>query len=122
MASKKSLVVLSFLILSFIAGIAGQYFYPGMDFSPADIWLLPVFALLIFIWYRFDSEQHSYRRSPWLNVCIIAIAILALPYYFFRSRGLKGGSIATAVMLLVFVLSGALTAAGQYTAYYGLQS
>ena len=118
----KSWVVLGFLALSFIAGFAGQYFYPGMDFAPTDIWLLPVFALLLFLWYRIDSEERSYRRSPWLNVCVIAIAILALPYYFFRTRGLKGGSIATVTMLLVFVLSGVLTVAGQYAAYYGLQS
>jgi len=118
----KSWVVLAFLGLSFIAGVAGQYFYPGMEFSPVDMWFLPGFAFLLFIWYRIDSEQRSYKRSPWLNVCIIAVAIIALPYYFFRSRGLKGGALATSAMLLVFVLGGALTTAGQYSAYYGLQS
>ena len=118
----KTSVVLGFLALSFVAGVVGQYFYPGMDFAPTDIWLLPAFALLLFLWYRIDSEHRSYRRSPWLNVCVIAIAIIALPYYFFRSRGFKGGAIASMIMLLMFVLSGALTVAGQYVAYYGLQS
>ncbi|CAN7562656.1 hypothetical protein LJR143_003918 [Pseudoxanthomonas sp. LjRoot143] len=120
--ASKIWVLLGFLGLSFIAGVVGQYYYPGVEFSPVDIWLLPVFAFLLFLWYRIDSEQRSYRRSPWLNASIIAVAIIALPYYFFRSRGLKGGAFATTAMLLVFVLSGVLTVAGQYSAYYGLQS
>ena len=120
--ASKPLAVLGFLVLSFISGIAGQYFYPGMDVAPTDLWLLPAFVFLIFIWYRVDSTQRSYRRSPWLNVSIVLIAIIALPYYFFRSRGFKGGLIATLVMLLVFVLSSVLTIAGQYLAYYVLQS
>lgn len=120
--TSKTWIVLGFLALSFIVGIVGQYYYPSMEFSPADMWCLPIFALLLFFWYRIDSEQRSYKRSPWLNVCIIGAAIIALPYYFIRSRGLKGGVLATGAMLLLFLLSGALTAAGQYSAYYGLQN
>lgn len=120
--ASESWIVVSFLVLSFFAGVAGQSMYPGMDFAPTDIWLLPVFALQLFLWYRIDSDQRSYKRSPWLNVCVMAIALFALPYYFFRSRGFKGGLIASGAMLLVFLASGALTAAGQHAVYYGLQS
>lgn len=50
-----------------------------------------------------------------------ATSIIALPYYFFRSRGFKHGALATAVMLLAIIFFGALEAAGQYTAYHVLQ-
>lgn len=120
--TSKTWVLVAFLVLSFVVGVVGQYYYPGMDLSPADMWFLPVFAFLVFLWYRIDSEQRSFKRSPWLNIGVIAIAIIALPYYFFRSRGFKGGALATFLMLLVFIFSGALTVAGQFSAYYGLQS
>lgn len=120
--TSKMWLVFGFLALSFAAGVLGQYYYPGMEVSPADIWLMPAFAFLLFLWYRIDSEQRSYRRTPWLNVMIIAVAVIALPYYFVRSRGVKGGMLATVAMLLVAVLGAALTVAGQYSAYYGLQS
>lgn len=120
--SSKTWVLVAFLVLSFFAGVAGQYYYPGMEFSPIDMWLLPVFAFLLFLWYRIDSAQRSFKRSPWLNAGVIGIAIIALPYYFFRSRGFRGGALATFLMLLVFILSGVLTLAGQFSAYYGLQS
>ena len=118
----KMWIVLGFLALSFVAGVLGQYYYPGMEVSPADIWLMPAFAFLLFLWYRIDSGQRAYRRSRWLNVMIIAVAVIALPYYFVRPRGVKRGMLATAAMLPVAVLGAALTVAGQYSAYYGLQS
>jgi len=117
----KPLVVVALAALSFASGAAGQYFYPGQDVSPVDLWVLPGFAFLIFWWYRLDSSQAGYKRTPWLNVGVIAVAALALPYYFFRSRGLKRGSLATLAMLGAIVASGLLTLGGQYTASIGLQ-
>jgi hypothetical protein len=117
----KAWMLLGFLCTSFVAGGVGQYAYLGMEVSPVDMWLLPVFSFLLFFWYRIDAGQHGYRRSPWLNVCVIAVALIALPYYFFRSRGFKGGAAATVLMLAFFTLSGAVSMAGQYAAYYGLQ-
>jgi len=118
----KAWVVLCILALSFIAGAAGQYFYPFMNFPPTDIWMILFFAILLFLWYRIDSEQRSYKRSPWLSSCILGIPILGLPYYLFRSRGFKGGLVACVVMLLVSALSVVLMVAGQYAVYYGQQS
>lgn len=43
-------------------------------------------SLLVFWWYRTDSTLRSYRRSPLLNVAVVAIGILAVPYYLLRSR------------------------------------
>lgn len=118
----KSWAITGFMALSFIAGALGQYLYPGKDYPPTDLWLLPAFTLLIFLWYRADTEQKAIKRSPWLNISIIALAVLALPIYFFRTRGFKGGLIATIGMLAYLFLSGALTGLGQYAIDYGLQS
>jgi hypothetical protein len=51
-----------------------------------------LFSFLCFCWYRIDSEAHLYRRSRWLNVGIVMLAIVAVPYYIARSRpaGQKG--------------------------------
>ena len=118
----KQLAVLGLAALSFASGAAGQYLYPGQNVSPVDLWVLPGFAFLIFWWYRLDSSQAGYKRTPWLNVGVIAIAALALPYYFFRSRGFKRGSLATLVLFGAIAASGLLTLGGQYATYLGLQS
>ncbi|MGY0653075.1 hypothetical protein ACW7GZ_14690 [Luteimonas sp. A537] len=117
----QTIAVVLFGVLSFATGAVGQLMYPGLDLSPVDLWTMPVFLLLVFWWYRLDTTQLGYRRTPWLNVGVIAVAVLALPYYFFRSRGLKRGLLATIIMLAVFIGSGLLTFVGQ-TAARGLQS
>lgn len=118
----KHKVLVSIAVVSFLAGVAGQYFYPGQEVTPVDLWVIPVFALLIFWWYRLDTAQLGYKRTPWLNVAVIAIAALALPYYFFRSRGFKRGALATFALLGALVVSGFLTFVGQCATYFGLQS
>ena len=118
----KSLLLLALAAASFASGAIGQYLYPGYEASPVDLWFLPVFALLIFWWYRMDTIQTGYRRSPWLNIAVIGIAFLALPYYFFRSRGFKRGALATVGMVGALLLSGLLTLGGQHAMYLGLQS
>jgi len=90
--------------------------------SPIEFLFLGFAAFLIFAWYRLDTEERGYHRSPLLNVAVIALAILALPYYFFSSRGIKGGFVALGLFVLAFVAAGVLTVIGQYTTYYVLQN
>ena len=45
-----------------------------------------LFSLLTFTWFWLDSEARAYKRSPLLNVAIIALTVLAVPYYLLRSR------------------------------------
>ena len=120
--SPKSVLLSALAVASFVSGALDQYFYPGDQFPPTALAFTVVGIFLIFAWYRLDSNQVGYRRSPWLNVGVIALAIVALPFYFFRSRGAKRGTIATGMMLLAYIASGAPTVAGSYAAYYGLQS
>ena len=81
----------------------------------------PVGVFLVFLWYRFDTDAMNYRRSPLLNVAVVALALVALPYYFFRSRGFTRGLLASAMFLLVFAAYSLLQMAGETTvsAWYG---
>ena len=119
--SPKSIVLVAGAALSLVAGAVAQYFYPYAESSPVDVCFTVLGVILIFSWYRLDTTQTGYRRSPWLNVAVIAIALLGIPYYLFRSRGLKRGLVATGLFLLTIVSSGILTALGG-AAVYGLQS
>jgi hypothetical protein len=48
----------------------------------------PSIAALVFIfmWLHYDSERHTYKRSPLMNIGIAAVGIVAIPVYLFRSR------------------------------------
>lgn len=59
--------------------------------------LLPLLSMLAlsylsFFWYRLDSDERGYRRNPWLNTGVVALGMVAIPYYLARSRprGQKG--------------------------------
>lgn len=45
-----------------------------------------IFSLLIFIWYWFDSQVRGFQRTVGLNVAVVAVAFIAIPFYLFRSR------------------------------------
>src|SRR5262249_2318100 len=48
----------------------------------------------IYWWYYVDKQERQFRAGPLLNVGVIALAAIALPVYFIRSRGWKRGGIA----------------------------
>jgi hypothetical protein len=117
----KRLVLLACAVASFLSGAADQFFYPGRAQTPIDFWLIIVFAPLIFAWYRLDTDQHDYRRTPLLSLGVVAMAAIVLPFYFFRSRGARGGFVALALFILALFGSGVLTLAGEYAIYYAVQ-
>ena len=120
--SSKTLVLLMLAAASLLSGVVDQYFYPGQELPPTAIAFAVVAAFLIFWWYRLDSSQLGYRRSPWLNIGVVALPIIALPYYFFRTRGAKRGAAYSFVTLVAFIFIGVLAVAGAYATYYGLQA
>jgi hypothetical protein len=107
---------------SFASGAANQYLYPGQAMPPSGTWFALLSAVLIFLWYRVDTGQRGYSRSIWLNLAVAALALAALPYYFFRSRGPRRGLIATGLFILAVIACGCLSTAGQYVIWYGVQS
>jgi hypothetical protein len=56
---------------------------------------------LLYWWYHVDKHERNYDAGPLMNAGVIAVAVIALPVYFIRSRGWKRGAIATAIGFLV---------------------
>jgi hypothetical protein len=93
----------SLTTLGFIYGVLWVYFYRG-DGAPQVVVVIGILiSITVFIWFREDAFARFYNRSPFLNVAVIALPIVAVPFYLFRSRGFKGGIVATLVGLLIFV-------------------
>lgn len=44
-----------------------------------------VMSGVIFAWYYLDSEARSFPRSKWLNIAVVGVALVAIPYYVARS-------------------------------------
>jgi len=109
----KSALLLALAMFSFLSGAAGQHYYPDQVFSPADIVFTIVGTLLIYYWFRIDAAEHLYRRSALLNVGVVTLCVVALPYYLLRSRGGKRGAAAIGLFALCVLASTALDYAGQ---------
>lgn len=117
---RKSIVLVAGAVLALVAGMAAQYCYPTAESSPVDVVVTLLGALLIFSWYHLDSTRAGYRRSKVLNIAVILIAIIALPYYFFRSRGAKRGLVATGLFLLTLLGFVLLSFVGQLIVHFGV--
>ncbi len=117
-SDNRVIVLISLAVIGFAEGLARQLLAPGQPFAQADLPFVILTAGLVFTWYRMDSRRCGYRRSPVLDVMVVAIAILALPYYFFRSRGLVGGLRATGLLVLAGIGYSVLQFCGETAAYY----
>lgn len=83
-------------LLVFTALIGGVRAYLDAQRIPEPIVWVVISTLLssvcVFAWYYYDSTALNYARSFWLNISMVFIALLAVPYYLLRSRpkGQKG--------------------------------
>ena len=57
---------------------------------------------LIYWWYHCDKIERQYQAGKWLNVGVVALAVVAVPIYLFQSRGAKGGALATVLFVVAF--------------------
>jgi hypothetical protein len=69
---------------------------------------------LIFWWYHVDKREHDYQAGPLMNGGIVAVAIVALPIYFVRTRGWKRGAVATLLALGIFAILLGLSELGEW--------
>jgi hypothetical protein len=98
-------IALSIAVLGFIYGAVWVFFYRS-DGEPETVAIFGILlTVAVFVWFREDATAHSFRRSPILNMAVIGLPIIAVPFYLFRSRGLKGGALATSVAFLIFAAS-----------------
>ena len=58
-----------------------------------------VSLVVLFWWYHVDKQERNYRAGPLMNGGVLALAIIALPVYFIRSRGWQKGAIAIGLAL-----------------------
>lgn len=95
------------LLLLYIAALSGMTSYLDSRGIAEPQWSVVVTSimasLLVFWWYWADSTSKSYRRSPLLNVAIVAVGFLAVPYYLLRSRE-EGRRLRAFARMLGFVL------------------
>lgn len=118
----KLLVLAALAVCAFAQGAVGQFLTPGQIYAKSDLVFSLAGALLVFLWYRLDAAERSYRRSPWLDVGVVGLGLVALPYYFFRTRGARGGFLALFVFAGCIFVWGVIAMAGEYSTYYGLQA
>jgi hypothetical protein len=122
MKNPKLITLVLILLAGFADGVSHQLTAPSDAFGPSDIVFTVIATLLIFMWYRFDSDEKSYRRTPFLSVAIVAVSFVALPYYFWKSRGFRRGSVAVGLFIVCCATYLVLQNAGMYAAYYAWQS
>lgn len=70
--------------------------------------------VLVFWWYHVDKRSRGYRAGPLMNGGVLAAAVIALPVYFVRSRGWKGGLRATVLAVGFFLFTLLLEKAGEW--------
>lgn len=110
MNATKSLVLI--LIVSVVAGAVNAYLVTHHLREP--LWWsfgsTLLFAVLIFAWYYYDSAQRDYPRTPLLNIGVVVLAVVAIPYYVARSReaGQKAKGVLRLVGFLVLMFLGGL--------------
>jgi hypothetical protein len=61
-----------------------------------------VTSLLIFAWYFQDARERAFRRGYWQDFGVAGAALVGLPVYLFRSRGARGGALATGAAVLFY--------------------
>jgi peptidoglycan/LPS O-acetylase OafA/YrhL len=81
-------ILLAILLLMVLDGFIDAT-YASDDRTQPLAWSVPLtlcFSFLTFLWYRRDSEERGYPRSRWLNIGIILLTPISVPYYLLRSR------------------------------------
>jgi hypothetical protein len=76
------------LALSALIGATTAWF-EARGTSEPPLWTATynvAFGALTFGWVYVDSQHVGYRRSPLLNLGIVLLAFVAVPYYLLRSR------------------------------------
>lgn len=78
---------------------------PGSDAGfAASAYAIAAIAL-IFLWFKLDARERQLQPSRSLQAGMLLLAVIALPYYLFKSRGLRKGSVATAGAMGMLVVA-----------------
>lgn len=81
----KTLTIL--FVVAFLNGVIDHlmwYFPLGIPLAKMALFIVTISAT--FQWYRQDSDRLNFKRTMPLNISIIAVGLLALPYYLYKTR------------------------------------
>ena len=92
------------LVLALTAGIVGTGMLDNAATMRWGVAFQVAFSFLCFYWYRLDSEARCYRRTPLLNVAVVAFGWIAIPYYLARSRS-SGAKVRSVLRCLGFSIA-----------------
>lgn len=101
------------LALGFLNGVVGAWLYGNTPVPNSAIVFMIANAFLAFLWFRLDSDQRSYRRTPFLTAAVVGVWIVAIPYYLFRTRGIRSGAIGVLVLVLLLFGYGVMALIGR---------
>ena len=98
----KSRTLLAMLCVSVLGGIL--WVFTDTQSGEKGLYLVETLALslLILRWCYLDGLQRDYRFGLVLGLTIVGLAVIGVPIYFLRSRGLRG-FVALSVAFLVFL-------------------
>ena len=109
---KSSLIVaIVFWVLIFISLLAEEVFlYSWTRTGAYHLSTSIVYALFLFGWFLADARERGHTPSLPLKIAVVAVGVLALPYYKFRFFGARAGFVFIGIVLGLFVA----TLAGSY--------
>jgi len=109
----KTIVLVMIALSALLAGLLDPVLAAaGGGRAWCDMALSLLCAILVFTWYYLDTDELAYRRTPLLNMMVVAAGIVAIPYYLFSSRGGSQGLRAFGLFLLMLLSWFVLAAAG----------
>lgn len=86
MTSKRALQ-LFFLLMAVYGAVVGYCVsHNTTPSNPVEFLFTAASAVLIYLWYYFDAAEQKYKRTAVLGGAVIALSLLAIPYYLARSR------------------------------------
>lgn len=106
---KRQLITTAFGV-NLVFGVLAIMLYPGITDpeiaqqtamelrgSPFNYAYQFVILLVCFMWLTLDSRQLNIRRPLWLNIAIVLLTSVFVPYYLYKTRppGLRLGAILT---------------------------
>jgi hypothetical protein len=103
MTSASRKLLLAWFALAFLDGAVGFRLFPFSRIPPTTFVASLAAGFIAFLWYRFDSDSRSLRRSLLLSIVIVGCPFLGIPYYLFNTRGFRRGAVACAVYALLLV-------------------
>jgi len=81
-------ILLALFGAAFVAGLA-QPWVEGFRGNAVALFFwceVLVYSMLIFGWVYVDSSGHGYTRPRWLDLGVIALALIFVPVYLVKSR------------------------------------